>query len=117
MSASISYEKDDATFERIISDLQANVTGDNFIHHKQLIGTAEEALVLGEVSGGLGWFLARNLDETNYVEIRSATGASNDIIKLLAGEFALFRWGSDVTAPFAISNTAAVLLEYFIVEV
>ncbi len=116
LSASYEYAKDGAEFERAISGLIANVSGDNFIHHKQLVGITEEALIIGEVSL-LGWAIFRNLDSTNYVEIRSATGAGNDIIKILAGEFAVFRFGSDVTAPFAIANTAAVLLEYFIAEV
>jgi hypothetical protein len=116
IAASFSYAKDDAEFSKVIAALQATVSGDNFIHHKQLVGTSEEALVLGEVSGGLGWALFRNLDATNYLEIRSGTGAGNDIIKIPAGKFALFHFGSDITAPYAVANSAACLLEYFISE-
>lgn len=79
------------------------------------IGTSEEALKLGEITS-LGWFLFRNLDETNYVEIRSATGASNDIIKVPPLGGALFHWGTDVTQPYAIANTAACQCRYLLLS-
>jgi hypothetical protein len=77
------------------------------------VGITEEALKLGEVTA-LGWFFFRNLDLTNYVELRHATGAANDIIKVPPRGFAMFHWGSDVSAPFAIANTAACQCEYLL---
>jgi hypothetical protein len=115
LSASFEYDKDDAEFEQVISSLSATVSGDNFVRHKQLIGTTEEALDIGSLTT-LGWCIIRNLDDENYVEIRSATGAGNDVIKIPALKFALFHFGSDVTAPFAIANTADCLIDYFISE-
>lgn len=115
LSGSITFNDTDETAS--VSALNVSMTGTRFIHMRKSIATSEEALDLGELSGAtLGWFYAKNLDSTNYLEIRSGTGASNDIIKLKAGEFCLFRWGSDVTAPYAIANTAACLLEYRIYE-
>lgn len=115
ISGSITFNDTDET--AAVTALNASMTGTRFIHMRQSIATSEEALGLGELSGStLGWFWAKNLDSTNYLEIRSGTGAGNDVIKLKAGEFCLLRWGSDVTAPFAIANTAACLLEYRIYE-
>ena len=104
-----------ASFTRTLSALGVTVTTKKFIHHVQSIGTSEEALDLGELVAPLGWAWFKNLDSTNYVEVRMATGASNDHVRMNAGEPALFRFGSDVTAPFAIANASAVLLEYIIV--
>lgn len=115
LSMGLSYEKGNVqAFSREIAEKLVTVSGDPLIHHIQEIGTSEEALILGGLSQPLGWFWAKNLDDSNYVEIRSGTGASNDIVRLNAGEFCLFRWGSDISAPYAIANTAAVDLEYAI---
>jgi hypothetical protein len=117
LNASLAYEDaEDADIALAMVNILANVTTKKFIHAKQSIGTTEEAIDLGEVTS-LGWSLFINRDSTNYLELRSATGAGNDIIKIPAGKFAMFHWGSDVTAPFAIANTGACQLEYIIVSV
>lgn len=102
--------------ERELAAKGIDVSGSRLHHTVQLIGTSEEALGLGELAS-LGVIWAYNTDPTNYLEIRSATGSSNDIVKLLAGEQWAWRWGSDVTAPYAIANTSACYLEYMIWEI
>lgn len=93
-----------------------DVAGLRFVHNIQQIGTSEEALKLGELATlGVTWM--RNLDTTNFLEVRSGTGASNDFYKFLPGEAWCWRWGSDVTAPYAIADTAACYLEYVIFEI
>jgi hypothetical protein len=71
----------------------------------QSVGTSEEAILLGDVAPGGYWFV-QNMDATNFVELRQATGAG-DFLKLLAGEWAIFRTSADATAPFAIADTGA----------
>lgn len=88
------------------------VSGSRFIQMRQSVGTSEEALDLGDIATG-GYFVAVNRDSTNYVELRSGTGAT-DFIRLNAGEVCAFRISGDASAPFAIANTAAVELEYFL---
>lgn len=89
------------------SGLRFDWSGSKVTKHIQTIGTTEEAIDLGEITTP-GYFMAVNLDNTNYVEIRSGTGASNDIIRLDANNgLCLLRWGSDISAPFAVANTAA----------
>ena len=48
----------------------------------------------------------QNMDVTNFVQLRQATGAAA-FCKLLAGEWAIFRASVDMTAPFAIADTGA----------
>lgn len=91
------------------------VAGDNALHHVQNIGITEEAITLGDVVAG-GYWLVRNLDATNFVELRSGTGAGNDILKLKPGEAQLIRFGTDVTAPFAIADTAPCNVEFIMLD-
>ena len=114
ISGSIVYDdSEDTEFTVSIEDVRRTISSKLFIRHKQNIGTTEEALDLGGLTS-LGWAFFVNRDATNYCEIRSATGAANDIIRIDPLCCALFKFGSDVTAPFAIANTAAVQLEYTI---
>lgn len=75
----------------------------------QSIGTSEEALSVGD-GGTIVELYLKNLDVTNYVEIKVATGGAI-FGKLLPGQDMLVRLGSGAQAPFAIANTAAVALE------
>lgn len=92
-----------------------------FIYTRQTIGITEEAIQLGEVSS-LGWGIVVNLDPTNFVTIRlPGTGASNDGIKLKPkdsdGNYfgaGPFLFGPDVTAPYAIADTAACDIKFLI---
>lgn len=90
------------------------VTGTRFLHNRQAIGTSEEAIDLGDLSTG-GWFFGVNRDATNYLEIRAGT-ALTDLVKLKAGEVCMFRISADASAPFAIANTAACDLEYWLLN-
>lgn len=115
VSGSIVHNNQTPTVTWSVTSLNVTMAGTVLIAGRRSIGTSEEALTLGEVAT-LGWAWFKNIDATNFVEIRSATGAANDIIKIKAGEFALFRFGSDVSAPFAIADTAACLLDYVIFQ-
>jgi len=102
------------TVSRNPSALSVDMTGTQFVAGVQSIGTVEEALDLGDMGAlTLGWMYAKNLDGTNFVEIRPNT-ATADLIKLKAGEFCLFRLTSNT--PYAIADTAACELDYLIVE-
>ena len=76
----------------------------------QTVGITEEAILLGDVAVGGVWFV-QNLDSTNFVEIRAGTGLT-DLIKIKAGEWAIFRTSTDATAPFAIADTAPVQVRF-----
>ena len=101
------YVKGNVTIEpKGKTAVSVSVTGTNTQGGSiQTIGTVEEAIGLGEVTPG-GYCYFENLDATNFISIRQATAAA-DLIRLKAGEFALFRMDADATAPFAIADTAA----------
>ncbi len=89
--------------------LSVTVSGTQVMDNVQSVGTSEEAILLGDVAPGGYWFV-QNMDATNFVELRSGTGAT-DFIKLLAGEWAIFRTSADASAPYAIADTAACNVE------
>ncbi len=115
LNATLNYSDDEDADETLqAAEVLATVSAKKYVKSKQNIGTSEEAIGLGELAS-LGWALFINRDTVNFLEIRVGTGGTK-IVKLKAGEFAFFRFGSGITAPFAIADTAAVQLEYIIVS-
>ena len=56
----------------------------------------------------------QNLDATNFVEIRDATGTGN-LVKLLAGDPPfVFRLSADATAPYAIADTGTCNVRFLL---
>jgi hypothetical protein len=91
-------------------------TGSRLIHGAQSIGfAAEEALQLGEVTAG-GWIFLRNLDATNFVSMRGATGQT-PLVKMGPGQPAgPFVLHPSATAPTLQANVAACTVEYLVLE-
>ena len=116
ISASLGLEDSESSDELLqLASTLFNITTKVYVKNKQNVGTSEEAIELGTISS-LGWAIFINRDATNYVEIRTGTGG-NDIVKIPAGGVALFHFGSDVTAPYIVANTAACQVEYLILSV
>ena len=84
----------------------ANVNMDNV----QTVGITEEAILLGDVSTG-GYCYIENLDTTNFISLRQATGAAN-FAKIAAGKWNIITISPDATAPFAIADTAACRVRF-----
>ena len=102
------------SIEFTAATITPDVSGAQIADFVQNIGTSEEAVNIGDVAAGGYWFV-QNLDGTNYVELRSGTGAT-DFIRLNAGEFALFRCSGDATAPYAIADSAACNVRFVIFD-
>lgn len=113
VSVSLSFLKGNlsSAITRQVTGAKFTVSGSDVTLKTQTIGTAEEAIILGDVATP-GFMFVKNLDATNFVTIRPATGG-DDCVKLLKGECALFRHAG--TAPFAIADTAPVAIEYMLV--
>lgn len=115
VNASLAYEdSEDADELFSLTDLLASVASKKYIKHKQNIGTSEEAITLGEVTTP-GWAIFINRDETNFINLKVATGGAI-FAKLKPGEIALLRLGSGAQAPYAIADTAACQLEFFLIN-
>lgn len=82
----------------------------------QSIGfAAHEAVAVGDVST-LGWAFFQNLDTTNYVELGVDVAATfYPLARLNAGESCVLRLAQGITL-YAKANTAAVRLNYAILD-
>lgn len=75
---------------------------------------ADTAFPLGGITTpGLIW--CRNLDGTNAIDIKAAV-AGDILVRLNAGDIALFRFRSGVTAPSHVAVAGTPLLEFQIVD-
>ena len=98
--------------EQPLLQLQIDSSTDKFVKGSLSVTTSEIAIPLGGMTQ-LGWAAFVNRDPTNYLELRVATSGSK-FAKLLPGEPALVRLGSDAQAPYAIANSAPCKMEYLI---
>lgn len=112
LAASLKFVKGDRNVPFAKSGIQLDVAGDDVTFKTQNVGTSEEALDLGDVSTP-GYILIYNEDATNYVSVRSGTGAAN-LVKIRPKAIALFE--CEASAPFVIANTAAVRIHYCLIE-
>ncbi len=115
LSGALAYLDSELTSDELsVSGLTASVATKLIQRIKMSIPITEVALKLGTITS-LGWFIGINRDATNYVELRVSTG-STKFAKLTAGKFAIFQFGSGITAPYAIADTAACQLDYLLIS-
>lgn len=86
-----------------------------FTSTKVSVGITEQAINLGGIAS-IGYIAIINLDDTNFCELRVGTGGTK-VVRLDPGGGALFRFGSGITAPFIIADTAPVLVEYLLLSI
>ena len=120
ISASFKWDDGLSTPQSATFDFTQSITTKRPHHTVQAVGTTEEAIGLGDLTT-FSWGIFANLDPTNFIELRlPGTGAANDSVKLPARDgnnkpsFAIFYFGSNLTAPYAIADTAACNLEYWL---
>ncbi len=115
LMVNLSFSKGGAKVSRQVSK-RVDITGNAFSHGVQALVAASEAELdqLAAV-GDPGWVLIINLDDTKFIEVGATTGVYT--IKILPGEFALFRHAKDETVTvLALADTGNVDVEYFIFE-
>ena len=116
IAVTVTYAKGNSQTVPFTKSKQVTVSGNPNVGGTIVsVGTSEEAIPLGEVTAAGALMYGENLDDTNYIEMRDATGASNDVVRVGPREPFCFRWGSDVTAPYWIANTGAVLVQFYLV--
>ena len=111
----LAFSKGDAAkFDQ--GEILATMTGTKWLEGRQTVGTAEEALILGEVPAGSALILIKNRDASNKVQIKPASGGVV-LIEVLAGETSgPFRCAAAVTAPVVQAVTARVDISYLLVS-
>ena len=88
--------KGGAEIKRKLSN-KFTMSGDSFIQGVQEIETNAEVLTELTILGNPGWIYVKNLDGTNYVEFgRSGCAAGEYVIKLLPGEFSIFKAAGNI---------------------
>ena len=107
LTLSLAATKNGTTLQHNLSGV-FTMTGDDMIANTQLVGTSNEAIVLGDVTIG-GFVAFKNLDSTNYVELFTDSGNAQPFAKLLAGEPMILKSHPSATY-YARANTAAVRL-------
>ena len=115
-SLSFKYQKANGkAWEESFLAMTETIAGNVAINNRISVGITEEAMALGEVTAAGGFLVIHNEDDTNYVEYRTGTGASNDAVKIPPRKAVAFFVGSDTTAPYLIANTAACIVEYWLI--
>lgn len=112
LSLSLRFSKSPTQVVEVAKVLQRDVTGDDYTHKTQTIGTSAEALNIGDITTP-GYLVIVNTDGTNYVEIRDGESGA-DVVKLKAGDWAMFRLTT--ATPYAIADTGNCVVEYWLVE-
>ena len=109
------FDSSGTAFTVSVNDLSIDVAGTRGIHNRQIVGTAEEALLLGDAATG-GYLFGINRHAVGSLDIRQGTGTT-DMMRLKPGEPCLFRVHSDSAAPYINGTTDDVEFEYWLIEV
>lgn len=112
VSCSLTFTKSGNGDSKAYSGISIDVSGSKTTKIRQTIGTSEEALDIGDI-GTCGFIIGKNLDATNYIEIRPGSGET-DLVKVGPGEPFMFRLA--MSGPYAIADTASCDIEFLIVE-
>ncbi len=113
-SGSLSFNKSGRSASISKVGLQIDMSGLDYVKFTQNVGTAEEALELGDITT-LGYCMMVNRSSTYEIRVRSATGVAA-LVSILPGEFAIFRFASTASAPFVMAVTSPAELEVFLIE-
>lgn len=110
LSFGFSATKSSLKYSNPSHSLLVDLTGTRYLVNCQRVGTADEALVVGDLATA-GYMWAKNLDPTNYIQIGLAASYT---IRLKALQELLVP--IDTLSLFAKANTAECLLQYVIFE-
>ncbi len=113
LTASLQFAKGGvAAAPLAVNGLQVNMAGTKYVRGVESIAITETVVGIGNCTT-LGYAIFHNLDATNFVTIRMATGITTGM-KLKPGEYCMVRLGGN--APCAIADTAPCLVDYMIIE-
>jgi hypothetical protein len=122
VAASIEFDNDvtQASCEVKDGDTIRSMTTAKALKTTQAVGTSEEAVLLGDITAPCGVMLI-NLDSTNYIEVKVATGGAIFAKLYPRGSgvglnFCIVPLGSGAQAPFVIANTASCSMEILLLS-
>lgn len=116
VNISLAYSDSDGTQDSLAStNFLKTVATKRIAHIKQSITTSEVALNLGGISAP-GFLLAINLDPTNFVSLRVASGGAKCAHLYPGGGPALIPLDSGMQVPYAIADTATCVIEFLVIS-
>ena len=116
LNATLLYNKNNVQISLAIQNLRVTVTGNGLESLASYsLTTADTAIPLGTVSSAGGWLFVQNTDVTNYITIKSAVSGTA-MIRVLPGEFALFRLEPGITAPSFQAHTGTCVVKFAIFD-
>lgn len=115
LSAFLSFAKSGRAGQSSSGDLSITMAGTKHLQTTQTVGTAEEALLLGEVPAASAHYMIRNLDSANPVDLKPATGGTVTT-RIAAGKCAVGQFGPSVAAPFVQAITAPVDIAILLIQ-
>ena len=116
LSVNLTAAKNGATVTGTVSQV-STMAGDQMISNVQVIGTASEAIVVGDVTTA-GYVFFKNLDATNFVSISvlATAVAATCFAKLLPGDVTIIKAQGVSPTLTAIADTGAVNLQVIAIE-
>ena len=111
LNLNVSFVKANINTTMTSGTQQFTVSGTDYVRETMSVPTSATALPLGAITTP-GYCMITNKDATNYVDVLDAA-AGNACIRLLPGEWAVFRFKT--TAPAVQAHTAAVKIEYLLI--
>lgn len=115
LRASLSFAKSGTAASMDTGELTVTMTGTKHLATRQTVGITEEALLLGEVPAASAHYMIWNLDSTNPVDLRPATGGTVTT-RIGPGRVAAGQFGPSVAAPFVIAITAPVDIKILLIQ-
>lgn len=94
--------------------LAVDVTGDNWKGGTQIIKTAEDPLILGDVAPGGLIALTNRGEAGTWIDVRAESGGPN-LMRLLPGETSFWRTTPAAT-PYVVASVDTVDLEILALE-
>src|SRR5438552_1419657 len=82
----------------------ADMSGDQMLTNVQIIGTVNEAILLGDVAT-VGYVLFKNMDATNFIQLALHASTLQVFAKLLPGDVTLIKAGT--ATMYAKADTGA----------
>lgn len=111
VTAQLKLSGDDLTSSFAPSTITVAPAASTFVANAQTIGTAAEALIVGDI-GTAGYGAFKNADVTNFVVLSLASDGSAPFATLKPGQIAVLPLSTKVV--YAKADTAPVILDYLI---
>lgn len=109
VTAALDFTKSGVTQTYRITELSRDVATARARRDVQTIGTSAETVAISGDIGNGGYIMIKNLDATNFVTLQAGAGG-DPMVKLLAGDVALFRTHPSYTL-YATADTASCDIE------